>query len=92
LSTHQFCNQTLPLLQVNHLDGVAILTQLASLLTKYPPHLDDNPILARMPRLGPGRSRNHSAAPGVLTAPSCLGRVVFPAGWVTAPMMDNPIY
>src|SRR4029079_9877396 len=34
-------NSTPPLIQVNDLDGVAILTRLADLMVKYPPHPND---------------------------------------------------
>ena len=48
----QVDNQTPPLVQVNQLDGVAMLKRLADLLMMYPPHPNDNPILFRMKRLG----------------------------------------
>jgi hypothetical protein len=50
-------NKTPPLLQVNSLDGVAMLTRLADLMVKYPPHPNDYPILFRLRQLGlePGK-------------------------------------
>jgi hypothetical protein len=49
---------TEPLKQVNALSGVAMLTRLAELMKRYPPHPNDYPILWRMEKLGlePGRS------------------------------------
>jgi hypothetical protein len=49
--------QTPPRTQVNRLDGVTMLTRLAALMTKYPPHPNDYPILFRMRALGiePGK-------------------------------------
>jgi hypothetical protein len=44
--------KTEPAKQVAALDGVAMLTRLAALLTKYPPHPNDYPILWRMQKLG----------------------------------------
>lgn len=50
-------NTTPPLVQVNSLDGVAMLTRLADLMVKYPPHPNDYPILLRLRQLGvePGK-------------------------------------
>ena len=50
-------NKTPPLVQVNKLDGVAMLTRLAELMAKYPPHANDYPILFRLRALGiePGK-------------------------------------
>lgn len=44
--------KTPPLFQVNHLDGVAMLTRLATLLQKQPPHGNDYPMLFQLQRLG----------------------------------------
>jgi hypothetical protein len=51
-------SRTPPQTQVNRLDGVAMLTRLASLMSKYPPHSNDYPILFRLRALGlePGKS------------------------------------
>lgn len=50
-------NSTPPLIQVNKLDGVAMLTRLAALMQKYPPHANDYPMLFRLRALGiePGK-------------------------------------
>lgn len=50
-------DETPPLVQVNKLDGVAMLTRLADLMKKYPPHPNDYPIIFRLKRLGlePGK-------------------------------------
>ncbi|MFK0087314.1 DUF1254 domain-containing protein [Pseudomonas sp. NPDC090755] len=50
-------NTTPPLRQVNALDGVTVLSRLAGLMAKYPPHANDYPILARLRRIGlePGK-------------------------------------
>ncbi len=50
-------DRTPPLVQVNSLDGVAMLTRLAQLLAKHPPHGNDDPILFRLRALGiePGK-------------------------------------
>jgi hypothetical protein len=45
-------NKTPPLVQVNKMDGVAVLSRLADLMAKNPPHPNDNPILFRMRRIG----------------------------------------
>src|SRR5262245_5491235 len=45
-------NKTPPLLQVNRLDGVAVLGRLAELMVKYPPHANDYPLLFRMRQIG----------------------------------------
>jgi hypothetical protein len=45
-------DKTPPLVQVNNLDGVAMLTRLAQLLAKHPPHGNDYPILYRLRALG----------------------------------------
>src|SRR5262245_40551148 len=49
--------KTPPLVQVNALDGVTVLSRLAGLMTKHPPHGNDYPILFRMRRIGlePGK-------------------------------------
>jgi len=49
--------RTPPLVQMEQLDGVAMLTRLAALLKKYPPHGNDYPILFRLRELGlePGK-------------------------------------
>ena len=46
-------NRTPPLTQVNAMDGIPMLTRLADLLTRYPPHANDYPILLRLRALGP---------------------------------------
>jgi hypothetical protein len=50
-------DETPPLMQVNAMDGVAMLTRLADLMIKYPPHPNDYPPLFRMLALGlePGK-------------------------------------
>jgi hypothetical protein len=50
-------NKTPPLVQVNKMDGVAVLGRLAELMAKYPPHSNDYPIVFRMRRIGlePGK-------------------------------------
>jgi hypothetical protein len=50
-------NTTPPLVQVNQLDGVAMLTRLADLMAKHPPHSNDYPILFRLQKFGiePGK-------------------------------------
>ncbi|WP_449317029.1 DUF1254 domain-containing protein [Roseixanthobacter psychrophilus] len=50
-------NKTPPLVQVDSLDGVAMLTRLAALLEKHPPHPNDYPMLFRLRTLGiePGK-------------------------------------
>ncbi|MGF1569706.1 MAG: DUF1254 domain-containing protein [Nodosilinea sp.] len=50
-------NQTPPQVQVNQLDGVTMLTRLADLMLKHPPHANDYPMLFRLRALGlkPGR-------------------------------------
>ncbi|HEY4143076.1 MAG TPA: DUF1254 domain-containing protein [Pseudolabrys sp.] len=49
--------KTPPLVQVNKMDGVAVLSRFASLMTKYPPHTNDYPILFQMRQIGlePGK-------------------------------------
>jgi hypothetical protein len=56
-------DKTPPLVQVSNLDGVAMLSRLADLMMKYPPHLNDYPILFRLRALGvePGRPFDVSA-------------------------------
>ena len=44
--------KTPPLVQVNRLDGVALMTRLADLMTKYPPHANDYPVIFRLRALG----------------------------------------
>ncbi|KRR09120.1 hypothetical protein CQ12_31380 [Bradyrhizobium jicamae] len=50
-------NKTPPLVQVNKMDGVAVLSRLAELVAKHPPHANDYPILFRMRQIGfePGK-------------------------------------
>ncbi|MGY4572733.1 DUF1254 domain-containing protein [Bradyrhizobium sp. USDA 3256] len=50
-------NKTPPLVQVNKIDGVAVLGRLAELMAKHPPHANDYPILFRMRQIGlePGK-------------------------------------
>jgi hypothetical protein len=50
-------NRTPPKIQVDRLDGVAMLTRLAELMTQYPPHANDYPILFGMRAFGlePGK-------------------------------------
>jgi len=45
-------NKTPPLVQVNGFDGVTMLTRLADLMVKQPPHPNDYPILLRFRQLG----------------------------------------
>jgi hypothetical protein len=45
-------DKTPPQKQVNSMDGVTMLTRLAALMAKYPPHANDYPILFRMRALG----------------------------------------
>lgn len=45
-------NQTPPQVQVSNLDGITMLSRLADLMTKYPPHANDYPILFRLRALG----------------------------------------
>jgi len=54
-------NATPPMVQVDRLDGIAMLSRLAELMGRHPPHLADQPILTRMRRglgLEPGRPFN----------------------------------
>jgi len=55
-------NKTEPLKQVNAMDGVTMLSRLAELIIKHPPHPNDYPILFRMQRIGlePGKPVNVS--------------------------------
>jgi hypothetical protein len=50
-------NETPPQVQVNKLDGMSMLSRLADLMAKHPPHANDYPILFRLKELGiePGR-------------------------------------
>jgi len=50
-------NKTPPLVQVNKMDGIAVLSRLAVLMAKHPPHANDYPILFRMRQIGlePGK-------------------------------------
>ncbi|MBN8936762.1 MAG: DUF1254 domain-containing protein [Rhizobiales bacterium] len=50
-------NRTPPKIQVDRLDGVAMLTRLAELMSQYPPHANDYPILFGMRAFGlePGK-------------------------------------
>ena len=50
-------NKTPPLVQVNKMDGIAVLSRLAVLMAKHPPHANDYPILFRMREIGlePGK-------------------------------------
>jgi hypothetical protein len=45
-------NKATPFHQVNSLDGVTMLSRLAMLLQKHPPHANDYPILFRLRRIG----------------------------------------
>jgi len=45
-------NKTPPFIQVNKMDGVAVLSRLADLMAKNPPHPNDYPILFRMRKIG----------------------------------------
>src|SRR5262249_46582175 len=45
-------NKTPPLVQVNKMDGIAVLSRLADLMAKHPPHANDYPILFRMRQIG----------------------------------------
>src|SRR5262249_18535526 len=45
-------NKTTPFHQVNSFDGVAMLTRLATLMQKHPPHANDYPIIFRLQRIG----------------------------------------
>jgi hypothetical protein len=51
-------NTTPPQIQVNKLDGVTMLTRLADLMAKHPPHPNDYPILFRLKKFGiePGKA------------------------------------
>lgn len=51
-------DKTSPLVQVNKMDGVALLGRLATLMAKNPPHANDYPILFRMRQIGlePGKA------------------------------------
>jgi hypothetical protein len=44
-------NKTPPLVQVNKLDGVTVLSRLADLMVKHPPHPNDYPIVFRMKQI-----------------------------------------
>jgi hypothetical protein len=50
-------NKTSPVVQVNRMDGIAVLSRLADLMAKFPPHSNDYPILFRMRQIGlePGK-------------------------------------
>ncbi|TWB04449.1 DUF1254 domain-containing protein [Bradyrhizobium stylosanthis] len=50
-------NKTPPFVQVNGMNGVAVLGRLAELMAKHPPHPNDYPILFRMRQIGlePGK-------------------------------------
>jgi hypothetical protein len=63
-------NKTPPLVQVNKMDGVAVLSRLAELMTKYPPHPNDYPILFRMRQIGlePGKPFDGSKLDPALVA------------------------
>jgi hypothetical protein len=52
LSDPSIDTRTPPLLQVNKLSGVEMLTRLAALMKRYPPHANDYPILFRAKALG----------------------------------------
>jgi hypothetical protein len=54
--------QSEPAKQVAGLDGVAMLTRLAALMTRFPPHVQDTPILWRMRRLGLDAGKPFDAA------------------------------
>lgn len=51
-------DKTSPVVQVNKMDGVALLGRLATLMAKNPPHSNDYPILFRMRQIGlePGKA------------------------------------
>ncbi|WP_036049267.1 DUF1254 domain-containing protein [Bradyrhizobium sp. Tv2a-2] len=51
-------NKTPPLVQVNRMDGVTVLSRFAELAMKNPPHSNDYPILFRMKQIGlePGKA------------------------------------
>jgi len=55
-------NKTPPFVQVNRMDGMAVLGRLAELMEKYPPHPNDYPILFRMRQIGlePGKPFDRS--------------------------------
>lgn len=55
-------DKTPPLVQVNKLDGVAVLGRLANLMAKYPPHPNDYPILFRMRQIGVEAGKPFDAA------------------------------
>ncbi|MGB0084179.1 MAG: DUF1254 domain-containing protein [Rhodomicrobiaceae bacterium] len=54
---------TPPQTQVNRLDGIGMLSRLAELFSKYPPHANDYPMLFRLRALGlePGKPFNPAA-------------------------------
>ncbi len=54
---------TPPAVQVNRLNGIAMLTRLSVLLRKYPPHANENPTLFRLRALGlePGKAFDPSS-------------------------------
>jgi hypothetical protein len=64
-------SKTPPQTQVNRLDGVAMLSQLAALFGKYSPHANDYPMLFRLSALGlePGKPFDTSKLdPATITA------------------------
>jgi hypothetical protein len=70
-------NATEPAKQVNRLSGVAMLTRLAELMAKHPPHPNDYPILWRMRRIGIEVGRPFDAAkldPASVAAIDAAGR------------------
>jgi hypothetical protein len=69
--------KTPPRTQVNRLDGVAMLTRLAALMSKYPPHANDYPILFRMRALGIEPGKPFDAAkldPALVTTINAAGK------------------
>lgn len=68
--------QTPPMTQVNTMSGQAFFTYAAELMKGNPPHITDQPIVARMRRLGiePGLSFHYDAADA--TVRSALDRAV----------------
>jgi hypothetical protein len=50
-------DKTPPLVQVNRMDGIAVISRLADLMVRHPPHPNDYPILFRMRQIGfePGK-------------------------------------
>lgn len=62
---------------MNRIDGVAVLTRLATLFAKYPPHASDYPILFRLRALGlePGKPFDASKLdPATVAAINAAGK------------------